>query len=127
MRRVAIVAFLIAGLAHAQDKHAEGYWKYHVPEGGKPFGNDDVVALAQGHHVRTDCSVPWIGGDGNTYCFKDVASRETFLHAPMDYYRQAQAFIAREHGTQPQGSRGSFDKAWPSPDHADATQENSRC
>ena len=127
MKRLAIVALLIAGLAHAQDRHAGGYWKYHVPEGAKPFGNDDVVALAQGHHVHTDCSVPWIGGDGNTYCFKDVPSRETFLHAPMDYYRQAQGFLAREHGANPQSVLEARTPAWTTPVYAASIQENERC
>jgi hypothetical protein len=117
MQRAALIAFLLAGAAQAQDHaSAEGYWKYHMPDGAKPFGNDDVVALAQGHHVKTDCSVPWIGGDGNTYCFKDVASREVFLHAPMDYYRQAQQTLTRERGGHPQSAL-----------HSNDAQENERC
>ena len=109
MRRVAtiVVAWFFAvasASAVAQEDHANGYWKFHVPDLNKPFGNDDVVALAQGKHVATDCSVPWIGGDGNTYCFKDIASREAFLHAPMDYYRQAQRVIERERSGNPQSS-----------------------
>jgi hypothetical protein len=96
------IAFIAGGLAAAcacaaePDDHADGYWKFHVPKENKPFGNDDVVELAQGRHVATDCSVPWIGGDGNTYCFKNIASREAFLHAPMDYFRQAQRVMERE-------------------------------
>jgi hypothetical protein len=117
MRRAALIAFLLAGAAQAQDHaSAEGYWKYHMPDGAKPFGNDDVVALAQGRHVKTDCSVPWIGGDGNTYCFKDVASREVFLHAPMDYYRQAQQTLTRERGGHSQSAL-----------HSNDAQENERC
>ena len=108
---VFVVVANVASIAYAfaqSDEHADGYWKFHVTDGNKPFGNDDVVALAQGKHVKTDCSVPWIGGDGNTYCFQNVASREAFLHAPMDYYRQAQAVIEREHGGAPQSSRTDF-------------------
>src|ERR1700759_3514957 len=116
MKRAVLIGVLMTCAAHAQQPHEGGYWKFHEPDVSKPFGNDDVVALAQGHHVSTDCSVPWIGGDGNTYCFKDVPSRETFLHAPMDYYRQAQNFLARERGQNPQSALGS-----------NSTQENDRC
>jgi hypothetical protein len=98
IRSIAFTA-LALGFACASaaqpDDHASGYWKFQVPKENKPFGNDDVVELAQGRHVATDCSVPWIGGDGNTYCFKNVASREAFLHAPMDYFRQAQRVMER--------------------------------
>ncbi len=127
MKRAALMAMLITCAAHAQDPHDGSYWKFHVAEGTKPFGNDDVVALAQGHHVKTDCSVPWIGGDGNTYCFKDVASREIFLHAPMDYYRQAQNVMARERGNNPQGALDSNHPAWIAPVYAESAQENDRC
>lgn len=125
---IAIVLACACAAATAQEERAGGYWKYHVPPENKPFGNDDVVALAQGHHVKTDCSVPWIGGDGNTYCFKDVASREMFLHAPVDYVRQATRHV--EGGAAgPQSSRA------PLPTHeartgdvfARQTQETSRC
>ena len=99
-----------------------------MPDGNKPFGNDDVVALAQGHHVKTDCSVPWIGGDGNTYCFKDVASREIFLHAPMDYYRQAQNFHrARTRQAIRKARATRSHPAWTAPVYAESTQENDRC
>jgi YHS domain-containing protein len=109
MMRIGLVAFaslfaVASAPAIAQEDHANGYWKFHVPELNKPFGNDDVVALAQGKHVATDCSVPWIGGDGNTYCFSNIASREEFLHAPMDYYRQAQRVIERERSGNPHTS-----------------------
>ena len=105
---LALLACVSSVSAQSGDDNSNGYWKFHVTDGAKPFGNDDVVALAQGKHVATDCSVPWIGGDGNTYCFQNVASRETFLHAPMDYYRQAQAVIEREHGHAPQTSHTYF-------------------
>lgn len=87
----------LAGMFSAQASAAEqGYWKYHVPPESKPFGNDDVVALARGQHLVTDCSIPWIGGDGNTYCFHDIAAREEFLHAPVDFVRQAQRFMQNQ-------------------------------
>ena len=127
MKGVVLFALVFAFAAHAQEPHEGGYWKFHEPDVNKPFGNDDVVALAQGHHLKTDCSVPWIGGDGNTYCFKDVPSREAFLHAPMDYYRQAQNFLARERGNNPQGARDSSHPAWTAPVYAESTQENDRC
>jgi hypothetical protein len=128
MMRIALIALVLAaGVAHAQEAREGGYWKFHEPAVNKPFGNDDVVALAQGHHVKTDCSVPWIGGDGNTYCFKDIASRETFLHAPMDYYRQALNVLAREHGDQPQGSRAPLENPETREVSAHATQEKPRC
>lgn len=131
MRRFGFVAIACIAVASAsaiaQEDHANGYWKFHVPDLNKPFGNDDVVALAQGKHVPTDCSVPWIGGDGNTYCFKDVASREAFLHAPMDYYRQAQRVIERERGGNPKTSQITrpLNKTKAAP--AFETQEKSWC
>ncbi len=127
---IAIALFFLAGTAPAQQPDVEhGYWKFHVPKENKPFGNDDVVALAQGRHVATDCSVPWIGGDGNTYCFKDVASREIFLHAPMDYYRQALQAIERERGKTSSSSdtKVPFHQAAAGDVVALDTQEDSRC
>ena len=127
MKVLALIALVSACAVHAQEPHEGGFWKFHEPDDSKPFGNDDVVALAQGHHVKTDCSVPWIGGDGNTYCFKDVPSRETFLHAPMDYYRQARNVLARERGENPQSALDSNDPAWTAPVYAESVQENERC
>ncbi len=131
MKRIPFLLILlsIGAAAHAQEDGERGYWKFHVPELNKPFGNDDVVALAQGKHVVTDCSVPWIGGDGNTYCFKDVASREVFLHAPMDYYRQALQVQARERGGKSQSSNVTvpLNEVKAAPAFAVDTKEKTRC
>jgi YHS domain-containing protein len=126
---IAIACFFAGACATAiaQEDHANGYWKFHVPELNKPFGNDDVVALAQGKHVATDCSVPWIGGDGNTYCFSNIASREEFLHAPMDYYRQAQRVIERERGGNPRTSQITLPLNKTKATPAFETQEKSWC
>jgi hypothetical protein len=105
---IAVTLCCVCAAAAAQEHRPDGYWKYHVPKENKPFGNNDVVALAQGRYVKTDCSVPWIGGDGNTYCFEDIPSREVFLHAPADYVRQAQREIERNRAGNPQSSSQSL-------------------
>lgn len=69
-------------------------WKYHMPAKAKPFGDYDVISLAYGKRVHTDCSTIWLANSG-TYCFVNQASLHLFLTDPDVYGERAQAFLNR--------------------------------
>jgi len=58
------------------------------------FGGQCVEALAEGHHVMTDCKISWTDKDGKTYCFKNEDSKKEFLENPDQNLRRARDFIA---------------------------------
>lgn len=76
----------------------EGFWKFRSTKITKPYGEQDVLELAQGKHVDSNgCKVLWVGAGGVMYCFSTLAHRETFLRAPDSYAQQAYNFTHPGH------------------------------
>src|SRR5450631_3183237 len=81
---------MAAPRAFAVDRSAAGgIWKAVVPPSAMhgEFGNEDPVGLAAGKHIRTDCSMNWLGEDGKLYCFTTGTSLIFFEEAPQAYIR----------------------------------------
>ena len=88
--------------AFAEDGSAPvGIWKAVVPPTAMhgEFANEDPVGLAAGKHIKTDCSMNWVGEDGKLYCFTTGTSLLFFEEAPSSYIRQARGFY--EHNPPP--------------------------
>jgi YHS domain-containing protein len=95
---VALCAALFAAspCAFAVDRTAPGgIWKSVVPPTAMhgEFGNEDPVGLAAGKHIKTDCSMNWVGDDGKLYCFTTGTSLIFFEEAPQSYIRAARRFF----------------------------------
>jgi hypothetical protein len=58
------------------------------------FGGQCAEGLAEGQHVKTNCTTTWIDKDGKTYCFGTEAAKKTFLQSPVENLRRAQEFAA---------------------------------
>ncbi len=56
------------------------------------FGNDCTMALVAKQRVATDCSIQWIAGDGERYCFGTEAAKAEFLKDPKGNLEKARAF-----------------------------------
>jgi YHS domain-containing protein len=74
---------------------AGGIWKAVVPPKAMrgEFGNEDPVGLAAGKHIKTDCSMNWVGEDGKLYCFTTGTSLVFFEESPQAYIRAARKFF----------------------------------
>jgi YHS domain-containing protein len=72
-----------------------GIWKAVVPpkEMNGEFNDEDPVGLASGKHIKTDCSMNWIGDDGKLYCFTTGTSLLFFEESPQAYIRAAHKFF----------------------------------
>ncbi|HEY3730048.1 MAG TPA: hypothetical protein VGL28_02175 [Steroidobacteraceae bacterium] len=72
-----------------------GIWKYAIPPTALhgEFDNEDPVGLAAGKHIRTDCSMNWLGEDGKLYCFTTGTSLVFFEESPNYYLRIARGFF----------------------------------
>ena len=72
-----------------------GIWKSVVPpkQMNGEFNNEDPVGLAAGKHIKTDCSMNWVGEDGKLYCFTTGTSLEFFEESPQSYIRAAHKFF----------------------------------
>jgi YHS domain-containing protein len=61
------------------------------------FDDSCTMGLAEGHTVKTDCSVNWTAEDGKVYCFSTEASKEAFLKNPTENIQKAREFyIAKD-------------------------------
>jgi hypothetical protein len=90
------VAFVANPTAFAVDRSAPGgIWKAVVPPTAMrgEFGNEDPVGLAAGKHIKTDCSMNWVGDDGKLYCFTTGTSLVFFEESPQAYIRAARKFF----------------------------------
>ncbi|HKA65871.1 MAG TPA: hypothetical protein VKD00_09185, partial [Methyloceanibacter sp.] len=56
------------------------------------FDNSCAMGLAEGHTIKTDCSVNWAAPDGKVYCFSSDKSKETFLKNAEANIKKAQDF-----------------------------------
>jgi hypothetical protein len=65
-----------------------------TPTSQVQFGGQCVEALAEGHHVKTDCKITWTDTDGKIYCFNNEDSKKSFLENPDDNLKRARDFIA---------------------------------
>ena len=82
--------------AFAEDGSAPvGIWKAVVPPTAMhgEFANEDPVGLAAGKHIKTDCSMNWVGEDGKLYCFTTGTSLVFFEESPQAYIRAAHKFF----------------------------------
>ncbi len=72
-----------------------GIWKAVVPPKAMngEFNNEDPVGLAAGKHIKTDCSMNWVGDDGKLYCFTTGTSLVFFEESPQAYIRAAHKFF----------------------------------
>ena len=88
-----------AGVA-GSERPPGGIWKYAVPPAPirGQFDNEDPVGLAAGVHLKTDCSMNWVGEDGKVYCFTTGTSLEFFVTSPAAYISAAQKFFAQRAG-----------------------------
>lgn len=59
------------------------------------MGNECVWGLANGKHVKTDCSVNMEGADGKTYCFSSKEAKESFMKAPEKNLQKAKETFGR--------------------------------
>ncbi|MGH8771585.1 MAG: hypothetical protein ACREV2_10475 [Burkholderiales bacterium] len=83
----------ITGTAAAEDRWERGIWKYRVPANIQAeFGNEDVIGLAAGKHIKADCSLNWVSQEGKIYCFSSSSSLQNFLEAPQEHLRRAREF-----------------------------------
>jgi hypothetical protein len=88
--------FMANSSAFAVDRSAPGgIWKAVVPPTAMrgEFGNEDPVGLAAGKHIKTDCSMNWVGDDGKLYCFTTGTSLVFFEESPQSYLRAARKFF----------------------------------
>lgn len=90
--------FAAATGVQGAERPPDGIWKYAVPPAPilGQFDNEDPVGLAAGVHLKTDCSMNWVGEDGKVYCFTTGTSLEFFVTAPAAYISAARRFF--EHG-----------------------------
>jgi hypothetical protein len=92
-----LLAFAPHGLAGDRVDRSQpgGIWKYAVPPTTLhgEFDNEDPVGLAAGKHIRTDCSMNWLGEDGKLYCFTTGTSLVFFEESPNYYIRIARGFF----------------------------------
>ena len=57
------------------------------------FGNECAWGLANGKHVKTDCSVNATREDGKTYCFSNDAAMDAFMNnSVMSLNRASETF-----------------------------------
>jgi hypothetical protein len=73
----------------------EGIWKSVVPPKGMhgEFDNMDVLGLAVGAKIPSDCSLNWVNpDDGKLYCFVSGTSLVVFLEHPHANLQSAQGF-----------------------------------
>lgn len=103
----AIVPPVLPGRAAGQMYEPNGdIWKYRVPKGTirGEFDNEDVMGVIAGKHIRTDCSVNWVGADGRIYCFTAAASQTLFKYAPnTNADRARDAWNRLDRGPSPPG------------------------
>jgi YHS domain-containing protein len=83
---IAALSLAMTNRAHAADAAAAP----PQPE----FGGQCTEGLAEGQHVKTNCTTTWTNKDGKTYCFSNEAAKKTFLQHPVENLQRAQAFIA---------------------------------
>lgn len=90
-------AVLLAGSSLAGERRSEGLWKSFVPSDTTgEFGNEDPMGLAAGSHIKTDCSINWMGEDGKRYCFASGTSLVYFLRMPKTNLEKARAFWMKD-------------------------------
>ena len=46
------------------------------------FGDECAWGLANGQHVKTNCSINMTGSDGKTYCFSSDQAMANFMKSP---------------------------------------------
>lgn len=82
----------------ASERPPGGIWKNAVPAHIQgEFAKEDVMGLAAGVHIQTDCSINWIDPDsGKRYCFASGTSLVYFQMAPKANLAKAQAFARAE-------------------------------
>ncbi|HEY1726099.1 MAG TPA: hypothetical protein VGF89_11795 [Steroidobacteraceae bacterium] len=93
-----------AGAAeHVDRSQPGGIWKYAVPPDTLhgEFNNEDPVGLAAGKHIKTDCSMNWLGEDGKLYCFTTGTSLIFFEESPNYYIRIARGFFEADRQRSP--------------------------
>ena len=91
------VALMLGDRSALAADHSDpgGIWKAVVPpqQMRGEFNNEDPVGLAAGKHIRTDCSMNWVGDDGKLYCFTTGTSLLFFEESPQAYIRAAHRFF----------------------------------
>ncbi len=83
---VAAGSLSAAGAARAADAAAAG--------SKAEFGGQCVQGLAEGQHVKTDCTSTWVDKDGKTYCFSNDGAKKSFLQNPAENLERARSFAA---------------------------------
>jgi hypothetical protein len=81
----------------------EGIWKSVVPPNGMhgEFDNMDVLGLAIGAKIPSDCSLNWVNpDDGKLYCFVSGTSLVVFLEHPHANLQSAQGFWSTLSGSR---------------------------
>jgi YHS domain-containing protein len=95
LRRSARAALLCGALAAAPAiLHGARAAAADAASSTAQFGGQCAEGLAEGQHVKTNCTTTWIDKDGKTYCFSSEAAKKTFLQSPVENLRRAQEFAA---------------------------------
>ena len=80
------------------------------------FGGQCVQALAEGQHVKTNCTSTWTDKDGKIYCFNNEGPRRHFCKTPAENLQRARSFIAASNVEAPKKpcrtSRGPTPRRW---------------
>ena len=64
------------------------------PPSAPEFGGQCTEGLAEGQHVKTQCTTTWTDKDGKTYCFSNDDAKKSFLQNPADNLQRARSFAA---------------------------------
>ncbi len=94
-------AFAFGGSARAADTT--------VSPDKAEFGGQCAEGLAEGKHVKTDCSVTWKDKDGKDYCFSSGAAKATFLKNPEESLERARTFVAAGNVQSTEKAMENFD------------------
>jgi hypothetical protein len=86
---IALCALVAAGalpVMSDEEPRGNGVWKFKAPSTPirGEFNNEDLVGLAAGAHLGTDCSITWTAADGKIYALpprRHCSSLKTRLRA----------------------------------------------
>jgi YHS domain-containing protein len=59
------------------------------------FKDECAWGLANGKHVKTDCSINMAGEDGKTYCFSSADAKNNFMKDAKTHARKASETFGR--------------------------------
>jgi len=81
---------------------------YAIKPSEAEFSGECVMGLAEGRHIKTDCTVTWISPENKTYCFRSGDAKTVFLQNPERNVQKAVEFFSTSDIDQIRDEMGGY-------------------